>query len=262
TCPQCGSIDTAEQNFLHCYSCGHVGTQDEYLTNEGLACPKCAVRLRHIGVDYDRALETFGCKDCSGRFTEPKVKARCLECRKTCVTDALAERKYYGLQPSAAGERAARTGDVGDLFRRVHGFDHAHPDCGRHDPPRAHRGARSRSDAGGWTAYRDHDLLLRRRPRRRGQHQRAAHHGYPAEPCRLMDAMLTLTGAWLTLLQLLEAVWRSDWIVIALKFFPFVLMFELPIQALVMLGGVRRYIEGRRTARYPLAYHPSVSCVI
>ncbi|TLZ22155.1 MAG: hypothetical protein E6K34_03140, partial [Gammaproteobacteria bacterium] len=66
TCPQCGSIDTAEQNFLHCYSCGHVGTQEEYLTNEGLTCPKCAVRLRHIGVDYDRALETFVCKDCSG----------------------------------------------------------------------------------------------------------------------------------------------------------------------------------------------------
>jgi poly-beta-1,6-N-acetyl-D-glucosamine synthase len=77
-----------------------------------------------------------------------------------------------------------------------------------------------------------------------------------------MDAMLTLTGAWLTLRQLLEAVWQSDWIVVALKFFPFVLLFELPIQALVMLGGVRRYLEGRHTARYPLAYHPSVSCVI
>ena len=77
-----------------------------------------------------------------------------------------------------------------------------------------------------------------------------------------MDGMLTFTGAWLTLRQLLEAVWRSDWIVIALKFFPFVLLFELPIQMLVMLGGVRRYVEGRRTARYPLRYHPSVSCVI
>src|SRR5207302_307416 len=62
--------------------------------------------------------------------------------------------------------------------------------------------------------------------------------------------------------QLLEAVWRSDWSVIALKFFPFVLMFELPIQALVMLGAVRRYVEGRRTARYPLRFHPSVTCII
>src|SRR5438874_1706126 len=128
TCPQCGSIDTAEQNFLHCYSCGHVGTQDEYLTNEGLACPKCAVRLRHIGVDYDRALETFACKDCSGRFTEPNVKARCLRCRNTCGTDALAERNYYGLQLAAAGEPAARTGPVGDLFKLLDEFSHAHPE--------------------------------------------------------------------------------------------------------------------------------------
>ena len=77
-----------------------------------------------------------------------------------------------------------------------------------------------------------------------------------------MDGMFTFDGAWLTLRQLLEAVWRSDWIVIALKFFPFVLLFELPIQLLVMLGGARRYVEGRRTARHPLTYHPSVSCVI
>jgi GGDEF domain-containing protein len=128
TCPQCGGIDTTEQNFLHCYSCGHVGTQEEYLTNEGLTCPKCAVRLRHIGVDYDRALETFVCKDCSGRFTEPNVKARCLQCRKTCGTDALAERNYYGLRLSAAGELAARTGQVGDLFKLLDEFSHAHPE--------------------------------------------------------------------------------------------------------------------------------------
>jgi GGDEF domain-containing protein len=128
TCPQCGSIDTTEQNFLHCYSCGHVGTQEEYLTHEGLTCPKCAVRLRHIGVDYDRALETLVCKNCSGRFTEPNVKARCLQCRKTSDTDALAERSYFGLELSAAGELAARTGQVGDLFKLLDEFSHAHPE--------------------------------------------------------------------------------------------------------------------------------------
>src|SRR5437660_1337625 len=87
-----------------------------------------AVRLRHIGVDYDRALETFVCGDCSGRFTEPNVKARCLQCRKTCGTDALAERNYYGLRLSAAGELAARTGQVGDLFKLLDEFSHAHPE--------------------------------------------------------------------------------------------------------------------------------------
>ncbi len=128
TCPQCGSIDTVEQNFLHCYACGNVGTQEEYLTQGGLGCPKCSARLRHIGVDYDRALETLACRGCGGRFTEPNVKARCLQCNKLSSTDELAERSYYGLRLSAAGELAARTGQVGDLFKLMDEFSQAHPE--------------------------------------------------------------------------------------------------------------------------------------
>jgi GGDEF domain-containing protein len=128
TCPQCGGIDTAEQNFLHCYACGNVATQEAYLTHDGLSCPKCSVRLRHLGVDYDRALETLACRGCGGRFTEPDVKARCLRCRKLSATDELAERNFYSLRLSAAGELAARTGHVGDLFKLMDEFSQAHPD--------------------------------------------------------------------------------------------------------------------------------------
>ncbi len=117
TCPQCGSIDTVEQNFLHCYACGNVGTQEQYLTQGGLGCPKCSARLRHIGVDYDRALETLAC-----------LKARCLQCNKLSSTHELAERRYYGLRLSAAGELAARTGQLGDLFKLMDEFSQAHPE--------------------------------------------------------------------------------------------------------------------------------------
>jgi GGDEF domain-containing protein len=128
TCPQCGSIDTVQQNFLHCYACGNVGTQEEYLRQDGLGCPKCSARLRHIGVDYDRALETLVCRSCRGRFTEPDVKARCLHCKKLSGTDELAERSYYGLRLSAGGELAARTGQVGDLFKLLDEFSQAYPE--------------------------------------------------------------------------------------------------------------------------------------
>ncbi|MGH8134446.1 MAG: diguanylate cyclase domain-containing protein, partial [Steroidobacteraceae bacterium] len=128
TCPQCGGIDTAEQNFLHCYACGNVSTQQEYLTQAGLSCPKCSARLRHIGVDYDRALESLACASCGGRFTEPTVKARCLRCRKLSNTDALVQRSYHALRLSAAGELAARTGQVGDLFKLIDEFSQAHPE--------------------------------------------------------------------------------------------------------------------------------------
>lgn len=77
-----------------------------------------------------------------------------------------------------------------------------------------------------------------------------------------MDGFLGFSGAWLTLHELLAVVWRSDWLTLALKFFPFVLLFELPIQALVMAGALRRYLEGRRTARHPLRFSPRVSCII
>ena len=77
-----------------------------------------------------------------------------------------------------------------------------------------------------------------------------------------MDTLLTLTGAWLTLRQLLEAVWHSDWLTVALKFFPFVLLCELPVQLFVMLGALRRYLEERHCARHPLHFSPKVSCVV
>jgi len=77
-----------------------------------------------------------------------------------------------------------------------------------------------------------------------------------------MDTLLTFTGAWLTLRQLLEAAWHSDWFTVALKFFPFVLLCEVPVQLFVMLGALRRYLEGRHSALHPLQFRPRVSCVI
>ncbi|HVC01635.1 MAG TPA: hypothetical protein VND80_05455 [Steroidobacteraceae bacterium] len=126
-CPQCASIDIVEQHFLHCYACGHVAPQEEYLGRGGLICPKCSARLRHIGVDYDRALETMACKTCSGRFTEAEVKARCARCRKQYPTDALMERRFHSFRLSSAGESAARSGSVGDLFALIDEVSHAHP---------------------------------------------------------------------------------------------------------------------------------------
>jgi biofilm PGA synthesis N-glycosyltransferase PgaC len=76
-----------------------------------------------------------------------------------------------------------------------------------------------------------------------------------------MDVLLTFGDAALTLRQLLETAWYSDWTSVALKFFPFVLLFELPLQLLVMLGAVRHYLEARG-ARQPLNFNPRVSCII
>ncbi len=127
-CPQCGGIDIGEQNFLHCYACGHVDTQETFLRHDALLCPHCNARLRHIGVDYDRALETLSCRTCHARFTEPEVKARCLQCRTSMAPDALSQRRFYGLKLTAAGELTARTGQMGDVFKLIDEFSHARPE--------------------------------------------------------------------------------------------------------------------------------------
>jgi hypothetical protein len=126
-CPSCSSIDIAESIFLHCHTCGNVAEQDDYLSREGLGCPKCMTRLRHIGVDYDRALEAFSCATCSSRFTEPDVKARCLHCHTLCRTDELQERRIESFRLSDAGQLAARTGHLGELFALIDKFQCVHP---------------------------------------------------------------------------------------------------------------------------------------
>ncbi len=126
-CPHCAGIDIANQTFLHCYACGGVAPQDEYLRRDGLTCPKCSTRLRHIGVDYDRALETCACKTCGGRFTEPDIKARCAGCSKQFPTDSLIERRFSSLRLSSAGEAAARSGSVSDMLALIDEVSHAHP---------------------------------------------------------------------------------------------------------------------------------------
>ena len=48
-CPDCHGLDIARQPSLHCFVCGHVAPQQEFLKGELLICPNCLSRLRHIG---------------------------------------------------------------------------------------------------------------------------------------------------------------------------------------------------------------------
>jgi cellulose synthase/poly-beta-1,6-N-acetylglucosamine synthase-like glycosyltransferase len=78
-----------------------------------------------------------------------------------------------------------------------------------------------------------------------------------------MDVLVHLGQAWLTLQELLWSTVQADWLEIAAKFFPFVLLFELPVQAVVMVGALRYYFHERAAdASSAPPYYPPVTCII
>jgi poly-beta-1,6-N-acetyl-D-glucosamine synthase len=67
--------------------------------------------------------------------------------------------------------------------------------------------------------------------------------------------------AWLTLQQLLYDSWHSDWMSVAMRFFPFVMLLEMPVQVIIMLGTAVYWWRERTGPRRP-AYSPRVTCII
>ena len=111
-CPLCGSIDFSKQKMIHCFTCANVAAEEEFQRGYQLVCPRCKSTLRHIGVDYDRPLESYQCNDCHGKFIEPEVKASCLNCQAKSSAEDLIARPIYTYAISPKGIRAAQLGDV------------------------------------------------------------------------------------------------------------------------------------------------------
>jgi hypothetical protein len=109
-CPRCQSIQIDQKPFLHCFSCGKVSPQDEFLKDSGLSCPNCQAVLRRIGTDYDRPFEHGHCSSCDFLFEEPEVLTKCLVCSASSAPSSLKIRQIYELELTQSGHMAARNG--------------------------------------------------------------------------------------------------------------------------------------------------------
>lgn len=105
TCPSCHSIDIKTFDALHCFTCGHVDDAKLFLSRRTMSCPKCHTELKHIGVDYDRALELYDCNNCHQEFVESDVVAKCMTCDHTNSVSELTSRSFYRY---SVGESAQR----------------------------------------------------------------------------------------------------------------------------------------------------------
>lgn len=131
-CPSCRSMDIRQVPFIHCFTCGRVGTQDAFLREGSLQCPYCETRLRHIGSDYDRPMENYLCSSCSQIFVEPEVSCRCLLCGEWSLTDALQVRSFREYSLSERGIMAVRTGTTDDMYSVFDSLNYTKPEPFRH----------------------------------------------------------------------------------------------------------------------------------
>jgi hypothetical protein len=109
-CPSCHHFDIQDHVSLHCFTCGYVGEQGEFLKNGKLQCPKCITQLRHIGVDYDRPLETHRCNHCEHKFPEANTRVSCLTCGHKSEIKELVVRRISSYQIGEQGEYILKNG--------------------------------------------------------------------------------------------------------------------------------------------------------
>jgi len=109
-CPECHGLAIRRQPSLHCFICGHVAPQQEFVRATGLVCANCLSPLRHIGSDYDRPLENYRCDTCQAFFEDGQVVVRCLDCGHQQDPGELRvlEIRPFGL--SGAGRLSCRQG--------------------------------------------------------------------------------------------------------------------------------------------------------
>ncbi|MDR1648450.1 MAG: diguanylate cyclase, partial [Zoogloeaceae bacterium] len=126
-CPHCGSIDIHQSLALHCFSCGHVAPETEFLARGAPVCPKCQTSLRHIGVDYDRPMAQYACRGCRQVFIESEVVARCLDCDETTRPSELDVREVCTLALTTRGKRAVRAGEIHETFAALNSERYVDP---------------------------------------------------------------------------------------------------------------------------------------
>lgn len=87
-CTNCRSKNIVRLNLLSHPFCGYTGDRRPFITEDGMACPNCKVKLDHI-LESARNMEkegymvlgnAFECEDCGARFSRPELTHNCTRC--------------------------------------------------------------------------------------------------------------------------------------------------------------------------------------
>jgi len=109
-CPSCKSHNINKRTLLEHLNCGHIGTDDQYMKEGRLLCPKCNLGLEKLDSDHRKVGVWFECLDCKKRSDEPFSTLWCRSCKERfSIRDAVLVDSYsYVLGKEAAVEAKRR----------------------------------------------------------------------------------------------------------------------------------------------------------
>lgn len=126
-CSSCASIEVKHTPSLHCFTCGHSSRKGDFELEGALVCPKCQVRLRHIGVDYDLPTAQYACRKCNTFSMEQRIVAHCLDCDTKSEPEHLDVHEVYSLALNSRGMEALRQGQFHEEFVVTEDGNHVTP---------------------------------------------------------------------------------------------------------------------------------------
>lgn len=126
-CPSCSSIHIKHTPSLHCFTCGHASRKSDFEVDGKLICPKCEMRLRHIGVDYDLPMAQYLCRKCHNSSMEARIVASCFDCKHIDDPEKLDVNEIFSYSLNSRGLEALRHGHFYDPVTTSEGVNHVLP---------------------------------------------------------------------------------------------------------------------------------------
>jgi diguanylate cyclase (GGDEF)-like protein len=109
-CAHCGSSLIVKKDILHHFHCGWAGVEEEAARGTDLVCPECERQLRHLGVDYERASQSYFCTACRQIFTEPVEEFLSPHCGRQIDKDGTMTHPVFAYSITSTGLEVARRG--------------------------------------------------------------------------------------------------------------------------------------------------------
>jgi transcription elongation factor Elf1 len=109
-CPHCKSFDIKKSSLIEHIQCGYIETEEHFLKEGKLVCPRCHKELTRPNVDYNKAGIWCACNECNKSFDIPVPAHFCRDCRKSFTFEEAGYKDVYSYSLTSEAVKEATAG--------------------------------------------------------------------------------------------------------------------------------------------------------